>query len=127
MEVKTFATEEEAQAAGYATFNHCTHYAIDVPDGISTVTLKTSEGKRLTIALLPYNHGAAPQCADISYHDSGVEVMTKSREPSPGMHAILWTGEREHDTRRDAKPFAFLTVLMDDCYADKKEDEAGAA
>lgn len=105
-------TEDEAKAEGYATFNHCTHECIDVKDGISTYSFRTSEGKRLTISFLPYTNGGPPQCTDIAYHDSGVDVMTKSREPMPAMHTILWTGDREHDTRKTA-PVAFATILMD--------------
>lgn len=119
--MKTYLKEAEAKADGYATFNPCPTVAIEVPDGQTTFSFRTSEGKRLTVCFLPYMSGGAPQCVDIAYHDSGVNVMTKSKEPMPGMHVILWTGEREHDTRQH-KPVAFQTILMDDSY--KKEGGA---
>lgn len=112
--------EDEAKAAGYATFSKCPHVCIDVPNGVTTFSFKTEEGKRLTISFLPYITGGYPQCADIAYHDSGVDVITKSKEPMPGAHWLLWNGDREHDTRK-TRPVAFATVLMDqDSYP--KED-----
>lgn len=120
--MKTFDTDHlnRMTRQGYAEFNRCNHVAIDVPDGQTTYSFRTSEGKRLTFCFLPYIKEGPPQCVDVAYHDSGVDVMTKSGEPMPAMHAILWTGGREHDTRQSA-PVAFATLLIEDRSYQQKE------
>lgn len=65
--MKTY-TPQEAKAKGFATFNDAPHHCIDVADGVSTISLRTSEGKLITVSLLPYNTGGPPQCADVVSH-----------------------------------------------------------
>lgn len=113
-------TAAEAVAAGYAEFNGGDHYAFDVPDGMSTVTLRTSEGKRVTLAFMPYQSGGAPQCVDICYHDNGTTHKAKNGQQMPDFHVLHWSNVGQPkdgmviDTRhKDAKPVHFITVLMD--------------
>jgi len=66
---------EEAEKEGFATFSkEGEHIAIEIPDGINTITVKTSEGKKITFCFLPYFDGGSPQCVDIRNDHNG-EMM----------------------------------------------------
>ena len=102
----------------YAEFNRNPTLAVDIPDGGFTITVKTSEGKRMTFAFQPYNNGGPPQCVDVCYHDSG-KTREFNGETLPIFDTILFgqTGTPavpiQHDTRKaDFKP-GIVCVLMD--------------
>jgi hypothetical protein len=54
-------TAEGARAAGFAYFNGDDHLCVDVPDESFTVSCRTSEGRRITFAFLPYKENGPPQ------------------------------------------------------------------
>ena len=58
-------SETEAAAAGFATFNRCQHLCVDIPDGMSTITCRTSQGRLVTFCFVPYENDGPPQCVDI--------------------------------------------------------------
>jgi len=111
-------TADDAEAAGYAQFNKNPHLCIDIPNGGFTITVKTSEDKRITFAFQPYNHGGPPQCVDVCYHDSG-NSREFNRQTLPTFDAVLF-GETphksvpiQHDTRKAAFKPGIVCVLMD--------------
>jgi hypothetical protein len=114
----TFKTKtlsmEEAKAEGFADFNDNPHLCVELPDGQTTISVRTSEGKRLTIAFLPYIHGKAAQCADVCFHDSGMTAHHNGTD-MPVQDMVLFGRGKEvfRTTRLDAqdKPL-FATVLM---------------
>lgn len=70
----TTITPDEAVRMGFAKFNRGQHLAVDVPDGNFTVTCRTSEGRKLTVAFCPYKDGGPAQCVDIQHHTSELTV-----------------------------------------------------
>lgn len=117
-------TGDDAEKAGYAQFNKNPHLCIDIPDGGFTISTKTSEGKRVTIAFQPYTHGGSPQCVDIQYHD-GDQALNCNSEPHPIFDAIGFGSQPfapkqfGFDTRRQTKEagenrkVSIVCVLMD--------------
>lgn len=71
-------TPKDARESGFATFNEVPHVCIDLPDGITTISVRTSDGRRATFCFLPYKDGGAPECCDIAYHDNGTTRVTSS-------------------------------------------------
>ena len=62
-------TATDAQAIGFARFNDVPTLPIDIPDGDFTVSVKTSDGRRVTFFFGAYRRGAPPRFVDIQYHD----------------------------------------------------------
>lgn len=60
-------SREQAEGAGYAVFNRGQHVCIDVPNGHSTITCRTSTGELLTFAFIPYAENGAPACVDVHH------------------------------------------------------------
>ena len=60
----------EAVQSGFAKFNHGRHLCVEVPRGNSTITVKTPEGKQITLAFIPYEPEGSPVCVDI-HHATG--------------------------------------------------------
>jgi hypothetical protein len=116
----TFKTKtlsmEEAKAEGFADFNDNPHLCVELPDGQTTISVRTSEGKRLTIAFLPYIHGKAAQCADVCYHDSGMTTPFNGKDNTVQDMVLFGRGKEVFRTTglpEEDKPL-FATVLMHD-------------
>ena len=64
-------TRTQAKADGFAAFNNGPHLCIDVPDRHFTITARTSSGKKITFAFVPYGDGdhCEASCIDIKQHD----------------------------------------------------------
>lgn len=108
-------TEEGAKAAGFAVFNGNSHLCIDVPDDWFTVSCRTSEGRRITFAFIPYKAGGPAQCVDIQYHDSPV-LVDHNDEAMPAQSFIGFGPKREdvRYSRHATKPCTLLTVILAD-------------
>ena len=65
-----YISMDAAEAAGYATYNNGPHLAVDVPDGSSTVTCRTSAGHVITFAFVSERPRVAPYGVDIHDHTS---------------------------------------------------------
>jgi hypothetical protein len=63
----------KVEKAGYAKFNNCPHLCVDIPDGHSTITCRTVDGRRITFAFCPYHDRGPPQCVDVQAHQ-GQEI-----------------------------------------------------
>lgn len=59
---------QECEARGFADFNDGPHLAVEIPEGLSTITCRTVSGKKVTIAFID------EECVDVAYH-SGRTVM----------------------------------------------------
>lgn len=111
-------TPEGAEATGFATFNNVPHICIDVPDGNHTITLKTSEGKLLTVALLPYETGGAPQCVDVvshahaglahTAHPQDIRVFNKGLIP----YSHVPTDDKRDDAVKENPPVITSIILL---------------
>ena len=109
----------DTTAAGFAAFNQGNHVTIEIPDGQTTYSFRTTEGKRLTVCFLPYRDGEAPQCADIAYN--GTEAApTKDANGHQAFELLafgkLKSGSRgdQFDTRKQPHPANIACVLMED-------------
>lgn len=104
---------QQAQLDGYATFNRGPHLCIDAPNGHFTISVRTSEGKMVTMAFVPYSENGPPQCMDVQYHSSGV-VKQNGSSSSPVQAVIGFTTGSNvfRSTLEDEKPCTLLTVLL---------------
>jgi len=104
--------EPEAQAMGYATFGDVDTACIEVPDSEKgfVISARTSEGKRLTFAFLPYKEGGPPQCVDIVYHDSPKPKV----EGYPTFDVLAFgKGPTAFDSRKSKIPVTVASILLD--------------
>lgn len=61
-------TAELTAQSDFAKFNGGEHLMVVVPDGHSTITVRTSEGKQITFAFYPRGENLPPQGIDIQHH-----------------------------------------------------------
>lgn len=112
------STSDDAKAAGYAEFNRQPTLCVDIPDGGFTISAKTSEGKRITFAFMPYRNGGAPQCVDVCYHDNGTFRHHYGNDlPTFDAIHIGETGEPavplQFDTRKQPFKPGIVCILME--------------
>jgi hypothetical protein len=108
-------TSEGAKAAGFAVFNGGDHLCVDVPDDNFTVSCRTSEGRRITFAFLPYEKGGAPQAVDIQYHDS--PVLIEHSDTVLPAQSFIGFGPKRGDvrySRHSTKPCTLLCLILSD-------------
>ena len=56
---------KNAESGNYALWNDCDHLCVDVPDGVSTISCKLSDGRQITFGFTPYELNGIPKCVDI--------------------------------------------------------------
>lgn len=103
--VKYFRAEDE----GYGKFNTYPHLCVDVPNGGFTISARTSDRQRVTVAFVPDENGV-PHCVDILHHDSPV----KADNGSPVQQMICFT-PGNHVFRsglNDKKPHTLTTLIL---------------
>ena len=108
-------TAEEADRIGFGRFNDGAHICVEVPDGHTTISVRTSEGRRITFAFVPYSPDGAPQCVDILDHD-GEQVLVDGEE-RPHQQIIAFRGGRTSfhagaAGENDVVPVTLTTVLI---------------
>lgn len=54
-----------AEKLGFATWNPGPHLCVEIPDGCSTITCRTSQGRKVTFSFVHYKEGGPPQCVDL--------------------------------------------------------------
>lgn len=88
---------EETKELGFATFNNVPHIPITLPDGNTTITVKTSEGHHITLAFLEYTKGGPPQCVDICHHEGEIKKNVNG-DDAPAQHIMTTDtkGRSEH-------------------------------
>lgn len=106
-------TREDAENHGFAAYNRCDHLCVDLPNGSSTITVRTSDGKLLTLGFNPYEENGVPQSVDIKYHNSGA-TFKNGKEDVPTMVAFGTScGSRIFGTTlKDEKPCTCVVVLL---------------
>lgn len=118
---------DDAMKQGFAMFNGGRHLCVDVPDESFTVSCRTSEGRRITFAFLPYKENGPPQAVDIQYHDS--PVLIEHSDTVLPAQSFIGLGPKRGDvrySRHSTKPCTLLTmILSDECpnVADAKAEE----
>lgn len=104
---------KEVKETKFAKFNSGEHLCVEVPDGHFTISARTSEGKQITFAFLPYKENGPAQCVDVEHHTSSKTVMNGNIELNV-QKVICFTIGR--DTFRsnldDEKPTVLTTVLL---------------
>ncbi len=66
--VKNVDTTTEPIPDGFARFNRCPTLCVDLPDGFSTISVRTSNGNMLTFGFCPYEGSPVPRCMDVVNH-----------------------------------------------------------
>jgi hypothetical protein len=111
-----WGSEVIALAAGFASFNNVPHLCVQLPDGHQTISVRTSDGKRITFAFLATAAaGGAADWVDIVYHDSGSTRPSPNGAAAPTFDVIIDAGARHacHTSNRTTSPDpAMVTVLM---------------
>jgi|18_taG_2_1085343.scaffolds.fasta_scaffold32763_1 hypothetical protein len=106
----------DTEKFGWANESVAPHLFIDIPDGYSTLSTLTSEGKKICICFLPYEEGGAPQCVDILRRDAGGGLMDLGREDYVPTHdvKVMSGGWDLLDTRGgDEMPTVTCILLTD--------------
>ncbi len=98
---------------GFAKFNGGPHLCVDVPDGHYTISVKTSEGRKITFAFCPYEENGPAQCVDVQQHETGKSVMNGDRECAV-QKVICFTPGRDtfRSSWADEKPTTLMTVIL---------------
>ncbi len=109
----------DAEAIGFARFNDVPTLPLDIPDGDFTISMKTSDGRRMTIFFGAYRRGAPPRFVDIQYHDNGTVISNANGGMSPtfDMFTIGRGGRSAYDSRKhpaDEKPSIAVILLRPD-------------
>lgn len=78
---------DQVEDAGFAKFNGGDHLCVDIPDGHYTITVKNSEGRKVTFAFCPYEEGGVPRCIDIQDH-GGKEIGDDQAFLSPTQKGV---------------------------------------
>ena len=108
-------SEGIAKRRGFAVFNGGRHLCVDVPDGSFTLSCRTSEGRRITFAFLPYEENGPPQAVDIQYHDS--PVLIEHDDTVLPAQSFIGFGPKRGDvrySRHSTKPCTLLCVILSD-------------
>ena len=86
-------TAAGAAKRGYGKFNNCPHLCIDVPDGMQTITCRTSDGEQVTFCFIPYRKGGPADCIDIYQHTSKVPAVgTHINDGATAMNLRVFSG-----------------------------------
>ena len=105
----------EAEAEGFATFNEGPHLCVDVPDGMFTISARTSDGKMVTMCFVCYKDGGTAQCVDIKRHDGPTTPF--NGEDARVFDMLLFKGGGHlfdtRDVETEKKPM-IATILMQD-------------
>ena len=107
MKHTTVEPDEEAKTVpvpeGFAQFNRCTHHCIEIPDGMTTLSCRTSDGRKVTFCFLPYKDGEPPQCVDIEHHHGNPERQRLNGDiPLNEQRVILFGPPQLNEHRNDA-------------------------
>lgn len=110
-------TKTDAETIGFAGFNDVPHKVLDLPDGDFTISVKTSDGRRVTFSFQPYSPAGTARFVDIQFHDRGTSIPNADGGQSPTFNAFAITKGGRHivDSRaltEDIKP-SILVLLMD--------------
>ena len=105
----------------FATCNQpAPHLFVEVPDGTSTISCLTSDGKKVCIAFLPYEPKGPPKCVDIMRRDDGRGAHPE--RPEILMHDVKVFsagGTLYHNRKGEA---TITSVLLDENYFPSKEE-----
>ena len=116
-------TMSDAEAIGFASFGDVPHKVMDLPDGAFTLSVRTSDGRRVTFGFQGETYDGPARSVDIRFHDRGSTIPNADGGRSPSFDAFGITQGGRHivDTRaltEEIKP-SVLVLLLDT----KAEDE----
>lgn len=103
----------EAEKLGFAQFNGCPHLVVDVPNNWFTISARTSEGRKITFAFVPYKDDGAAQCVDVQRHDSPLKI--KWGDDALDTQSVIGFGPSGHVGDIHIKPtdgYSLFTFLI---------------
>lgn len=106
-----------AESRGFATFNEQPHLMVEAPPegGSFTVTVKTSDGKRVTFGFQAYHAGGPQKCVDVLYHDSGKSKNNGGSDLAAFDIFLASGGSTPYDSRKNPEqPVTLAIVLLGD-------------
>ena len=89
-------TQADATSIGFAGFNDVPHKVIDLPDGAFTISLKTSDGRRVTLCFQSYDTAGPARFVDIAFHDRGTTIPNANDGKSPTFDSFCITKGGHH-------------------------------
>ena len=102
---------------GWAEFNKGPHLLVEVPDRIATISVRTSEGQKVTFSFVPYKNGGAPQCVDVQHHGS-VTHLGGSKQPVPSQEIRAFGLNKKDIVAHRKDGYGLVCVILQE-----KEDE----
>lgn len=110
----------DAELKGFASFNNGDHLCFEIPDGHTTISVRTSEGKLVTFAFVPYKADGPPQCVDVHHKTGGPCEVNKfgGRAGDVVEHqrviAFSGGGTAYRSSTSDKLPCSLITVVLTD-------------
>jgi hypothetical protein len=105
-------TEAGAKQCRFGTFNHCPHLCIDVPDGMQTITCRTSNGEKVTFCFVPYRDGGPADCIDIYQHTSKVPAVGRNiNAGATAMNVRVFSGGSTL-LQDDERPVTLMCLIL---------------
>jgi len=71
-------SREIATGNGFAAYNLCPHLCVEAPDTNFTISVRLSEGRRVTFAFTPIDDSYLPEAVDIIYHGKMSQILGQS-------------------------------------------------
>lgn len=108
------------RAQKYARFNEDgEHFNIDIPDGSYNISARTSSGKRITFAFVPYEKDGEGMCVDIVYHGrpEAYPARTDGELNCPKQRTVLFGRGPTYyhsDTPGNDHQITITTILIDE-------------
>jgi|TARA_R110000803_G_scaffold103620_1_gene171772 hypothetical protein len=97
----------------YALWNDCDHLCVDVPDGISTISCKLSDGRQITFGFTPYELNGIPKCIDIRDTGNPLEesLGTNSKQYRQVCNGFSGGGTAFRSSKIE-KPITLLSLII---------------
>ena len=116
-----YVSAAEARDAGFPTFNDAQTLCIDVPDGMRTISCRTSAGEQVTFCFIPYDNKGPADCIDIYHHTSTTPAVGKwINDGATAMNVRCFSGGgTAYPVGDDPKPVTLMCLILG---PDKEEE-----
>lgn len=112
--ITTIEDSNKVEAAEFAQFNRGPHLCVEVPDAISTISVRTSEGNKITFSFLPYREGGPPKCVDIQHHSIQTTVNDTNGKRLPVQEVIVFGYKKEDIHIKRADGYFITCVVLEE-------------
>ena len=116
-----YVPAKDAKADGFATFNNAQTLCIDVPDGLRTISCRTSNGEQVTFCFIPYDSTGPADCIDIYHHTTKTPAVGRMiNKGAMAMNVRCFSGgTTAYPVGDDPAPVTLMCLIL----GPDKEDE----